>query len=254
MGDERTSIQWCLPPPYEGEWAVLDGPDSSLLSARLAESLGGVSQPLRRTEGIRVLKLEFFPGWLLCDVQASAMAPLEASFEDGTQTGAMRAIESYLYGPDGFTRLDGAAEPIHFHIRLHGLDLGTEERRKDYLRFFCFFVRGEEGPFELIEDAGRIDISRFEPSQKERALGEVIAPLRVSAGPGAGNGSHEFDGCVLYGEQVFEARFRIHAGGAVEMIDDTPLGDNALRVPQTGFAGNLRFLLEGPAVAGQAGP
>ncbi len=65
----------------------------------------------------------------------------------------------YLTAGDSLFRLDGTSAPI-YEINSKTPAKITEENVLDYLRFFSFFVRGEEGPFLIAEDMDNPDISQ----------------------------------------------------------------------------------------------
>lgn len=96
--------------------------DSSLLSARAA-------------------KLPFYADHRL----------LELQFE--RDHGPERAY--VLHGPNATHWLDGTSAPVHEVNESEGLAL-TDGTVEVYVRFFFYFVRGESGPFVLIESDGDI--------------------------------------------------------------------------------------------------
>ncbi|CAH2405599.1 hypothetical protein [Mesorhizobium escarrei] len=152
-----------------------------------------------------------------------------------------RHIQSYLYGPDGFTPLDGASKPVHEHRELHGIAIDTDDRRKAFLRFFCFFVRGADGPFEVQEDPDGFDATAVRPPDAFKEFEEIVGPLRAHEAQDGGAGSFLYDACLLYGHQLFRVRFCIYTHGVIEMLGDELVGENVRRVPQIGFAGTARY-------------
>lgn len=117
--------------------------------------------------------------------------------------------------------LDGTSPPIHHAnaaapIRLTSADVW------DYLRFFCFFVRGELGPFYVIED--RADPNW--PTQLSQPLQFTLERVcRATDRHPAANaeGRYKFETLVNYGGHFFEASFEVQASGMVEMVDDLPI-------------------------------
>jgi hypothetical protein len=55
-----------------------------------------------------------------------------------------------LNGADHAYPLDGSNAPVYAANEEEQIEI-TEETAEDYLRFFCFAVRGDEGPFLLYE-------------------------------------------------------------------------------------------------------
>ena len=68
----------------------------------------------------------------------------------------------------GAATIDVAYTAIESSIKV------TDENVLDYLRFFCFFVRGEEGPFLIAEDKKAFFVSPGHPPGKS---------LRISPSP-----------------------------------------------------------------------
>lgn len=120
-------------------------------------------------------------------------------------------LEGNLY------RLNGTSPPIH-EVNAKAPIVLNDDCLLTYLVFFCFFVRGEEGPFYILEtpESGFLpdlpdspDI--FEYSRKARSWGRgEDENWRVSA-------------TVFYSNAVFSADFIVQQTGMIEMADDTPL-------------------------------
>ncbi len=130
-----------------------------------------------------------------------------------------------LSGPSRTVWLNGESAPIH--------DVNDEESlklRRDvvepYLRFFLHFLRGDRGPFVLIESP---DDLKVEAEAAEGVVTAALSELRseITAltrrdGDGDRDG-YEFDGTVAYDGVLFSATFAVATDGTVEMIDDEPL-------------------------------
>lgn len=238
MSGEQSFV---LPPPLPGNWVELPDPARALLLARLRECRFGFIEP---TDGslARVLPLDFWKGWMLCDVQPARKAPMPDMLRGATADGApveapAPGIHSFLYGPDGFSPLDGSSGVIHHHNGLHPLDLSTVELQHAYLRFFCYFVRGELGPFEIVEERGRL--------RGLEALGERVAIRELTRvtedGATRDDGTTTHDASIVYGENLFTSRFALRRDGMIEMLDDDPLGGGISVVPQVRFEGTARI-------------
>jgi hypothetical protein len=250
------SAGWCLPPPVAGDWRDLSQEDAALLARRLGEAVTESDPAWEsfRVEAVRLLKLDFYPGWLLCDVQTAPQKILPFLRPDpfGASDGPVRCIHSGLYGPDGFTPLDGKARGILGHNMLHHLEIGTDAQRISYLRFFCFFVRGEEGPFEIHEDAACLATAGPDAQEARARLASIVRPIRPHGSPS--DEHFEYDASVHYGGNLFDARFRIHASGSIEMVHDDPRAEGVHRAPAIGFSGMIRFPLTAPPAAGEECP
>lgn len=229
-----------LPPPIAGNWLTLPQEEADLLCTRLGESrVPGLD--LHGGALVRVLPLSFWKGWILCDVQpgpeplSGPAALLRARKREDSNE--QPAIHSLVYGPDGFMILDGQSAPIHGHNARHGIELPSAEAERDYLRFFCFFVRGEEGPFEVVEEAGRLDLTG---DRKTRAKVKPLSPIPGKAGADD-DGRKVYAASIHYGNALFNAQLALHPTGMVEMLDDEPLSQNVGISPSLQFRGTARW-------------
>lgn len=117
--------------------------------------------------------------------------------------------------------LDGSSAPIHDANEADPIKV-TEATAIDYLRFFCYFVHGDEGPFLIVEDINHpaLDQARLEPATRSVIEGAI----RQAAFEGrAAEGALEASAMVLYGNALFSARFSMTENGMIEMIDDEPV-------------------------------
>lgn len=204
---------WPTPPLLAGEWHDLD----PVLTGELRQLL--VSSQIRcfplvnagSMVAYRVRPLPFWPGWMWIDALVE------------TRTGP--ATAAFLYGPHGAHALDGTSALVHDINDSGLLDVSTAENACDYLRFFCGAVRGEEGPFYLIESADRF------AALTGVALDVSLAAL---AGPVTARKSVDgwrLDALVHYGGAAFSSRFSLNAMGMIEMINDEPLSGDVPPVP-----------------------
>ncbi len=133
------------------------------------------------------------------------------------------------------TVLDGTSPPIH---ALNGAGLLRVDRETviDYLRFFCFFVRGEDGPFYIATapDAPYLpDTTRFGASETYSETQEVFRKIHQSIRTfGRSNeGNWRMSATVYYSNAVFVSDFTVQPSGMIEMKDDNPLmSDLPLRI------------------------
>ena len=117
--------------------------------------------------------------------------------------------------------LDGSSAPIHEANEADPIRV-TEENALEYLRFFCYFVHGDEGPFFIIEDINHpaIDTAKMEDGMRKTIEGAL---LPASFEGKTDDGTFEASGMVLYGNALFSARFAMSENGMIEMIDDDPI-------------------------------
>lgn len=123
-----------------------------------------------------------------------------------------------LDGADKGWPLDGKSSVIH---SLNAVDPPhiSEDTGKDYLRFFCFAVQGEEGAFELFEKANEPEDGAFVGEEAEiAALAEPID----EQGRGE-NGEFLYEALVHYGRSLHRSRFSVPSDGRILMLDDSSL-------------------------------
>lgn len=134
----------------------------------------------------------------------------------------------YLTMEGSLFRLNGTSPPIH-EINAKAPVKITESNVLEYLRFFCFFVRGEEGPFLIAESMDDPYIpANLDP--KTRAV--IEGTVRPASFEGRNEqGYFMCDAVVYYSNALFIANFAVQPGGMIEMLDDEPIAaDLAVKV------------------------
>lgn len=126
----------------------------------------------------------------------------------------------YLTEQGNLYRLNGTSPPIH-EVNAKAPVRITEENVLDYLRFFCFFVRGEEGPFLVAETATDPYLPRDADEKTRTVLQNTIHPATYE-GKNA-QGHFLCDAVVYYSNALFLANFAVQPGGMIEMTDDEPV-------------------------------
>jgi len=123
----------------------------------------------------------------------------------------------FLKWGDSYFPLDGNAPPIHEVNSKADLviDGGNVLR---YLAFFCFFVRGDEGPFFIVDSTKDPYIPHL---TQQQTLESVFRPPTIW-GQDA-NGDWRVSALVYYSNAVYYADFLVHLSGMVEMVKDSPL-------------------------------
>jgi hypothetical protein len=126
----------------------------------------------------------------------------------------------FLTDQGNLYRLNGTSPPIH-EVNAQAPIKITEENVLDYLHFFCFFVRGEEGPFLIAESLEHPDMPK-EMDDKTRAV--IEGTLRPATYEGKNEqGFFLCDAVVFYSNALFLANFAIQPSGMIEMLDDEPI-------------------------------
>lgn len=113
-------------------------------------------------------------------------------------------------------RLDGTSPPIHTMNAKKPPTL-DEKNVLNYIKFFCYFVRGEEGPFAILESAQDSIFPEDAPEDMLLQLPRSTQLLKQDE-----KGFH-CEALIWYAENLFLANFLVRENGMVEMIDDEPL-------------------------------
>lgn len=174
-------------------------------------------------------------------------ADLELCHLSVLRKGAEASDMFMLY--DGETRyvLDGTSGPVHGANESHEFTITDETVAAEYLRFFCFAVRGDEGPFILFEKTAALsladdDAADESPSSDGRGAGggpsssngrkvvhDVISsPAADVAMPLQFKGRDEegrflFDAIVIYTDVVSRSTFAVGLDGGVAMLEENQI-------------------------------
>ncbi len=126
----------------------------------------------------------------------------------------------YLTDQGNLYWLNGTSPPIH-EINAKAPVKITDDNVLEYLRFFCFFVRGEEGPFLIAEN---MDDPYIPQNLDERTRSVVEGTVRAATYDGKNEkGFFLCDAVVFYSNALFIANFAVQPGGMIEMLDDEPI-------------------------------
>ncbi len=131
----------------------------------------------------------------------------------------------YLTDQGTLFRLNGTSPPIH-EVNAKAPVRITEQNVLEYLRFFCFFVRGEEGPFLIAESMD----DPYIPTNLDPKTRTVIeGTVRGASYEGRNEQGHFMcDAVVFYSNALFIANFAVQPSGMIEMLNDEP---NAADLP-----------------------
>lgn len=126
----------------------------------------------------------------------------------------------YLTLQGNLYRLNGSSPPIHEINGIAKVQI-TEENVIDYLRFFCFFVRGEDGPFLIAESLDDPYIPKTDDSQTRTVIEGTVRAASYEGRNEQGNFLCE--GVVFYSNALFIAHFAVEPTGMIQMLDDEPI-------------------------------
>lgn len=155
-------------------------------------------------------ELSFYPDfyWIRCYVEQKTINHVIAG-----------GLIDCLWNPDTkeIVIVGGKSAPIHQLNHKLGqqgnLKLETLDQVKDYLRFFCECVWGDQGPFHIYEIPHESDNAGIKQLIKEIVITEEKPEYWVAK-------TH-----VIYADYVFNATFHIYKNGLIQMEDDEPIRD-----------------------------
>lgn len=126
----------------------------------------------------------------------------------------------YLTDQGNLFRLNGTSPPIHEVNNKAPVKINPDNVL-EYLRFFCFFVRGDAGPFYIAEDITDANM----PTDMDGTTRSVIeGTIRPASFEGMNEQGHFLcDAVVFYSNALFIANFAVQPNGMIEMLNDEPI-------------------------------
>jgi hypothetical protein len=134
----------------------------------------------------------------------------------------------YLTDQGNLYRLNGTSPPIH-EVNARAPIKLSRSNVLSYLAFFCYFVRGKEGPFYLLEsmdDPSVADLTTIPDdgsvlAMAKRVIEGTIRPVTLEGVDGRGH--FLCHGAVFYSNAIFFSNFTVQPTGLIEMLDDEPI-------------------------------
>lgn len=132
------------------------------------------------------------------------------------------ALTAYfvLDAAGALVRLPGVSTPLHDLAASEPLRL-TPANVLGYLKFFCFFVRGDEGAFYILEQPDDPMVPSDVSESLRRVLRETVRPAFLDGRDEQGR--YVCEAVVWYSNALFIARFGIGKDGSMEMLSDEPI-------------------------------
>ncbi len=105
----------------------------------------------------------------------------------------------------------------------------NERNVLDYVRFFNFFVRREEGPLYILEDNRDFNLPSNIPESMQNVIDGIIRPAHYEGM--TKEGKFIVDSIILYSNVFFQAVFEVAPSGMVKVLNNLPLaGDLPVRI------------------------
>ena len=220
---------WPFVPIVEGNWDY--GVELGAVS-RLLHQLGNVYDwvvfsGFNKVKSARRIKLEFYKDTFLYEL---------LTYKDETFTGFLTFIAPKS---SEISLLSGASPVIHELNRKIPLELDAHNL-KDYLKFFCHSVHGEEGAFTIIDSGERLSFFNF--GEKEDLVKSLVSKL--SSRWNKKSKIWKVEANIKYSNAVFSAKFEVENSGMVKMTDDEPLLSD-LKFSSEVFINYLRTYIRG---------
>jgi hypothetical protein len=139
---------------------------------------------------------------------------------DGTNTMFMVAAGSGDLLQRDYYPLTGASADIHAANKAAGLVI-TRDNAIKYMRFFLTFLQMEDGePFVIVESLnGYRLVNKNRPDQRKPDDMRFVCLNETAEGD-----AFAFRGYMAYRSELFGVSMRVYKNGAVEMLDDDPMG------------------------------
>lgn len=136
---------------------------------------------------------------------------------------ARLALYYLLLGENQWFRLNGTSPPIHEINAISELQI-SEEYVIDYLKFFCFFVHGDNGPFYVLESMQDSALSEGLDESSQAHYTDLLSPAKCEGSDDKGN--YKCSAVICYSDALFHADFEIKSSGFIEMLNDDMLDDD----------------------------
>lgn len=210
-----TGEMWQAPPTIQGSWRTLTGEEFLQALEKFKQAaIEGLPPGLFAAPNfqIRALSLPFYNEGEL----------LEAEYIDGLGN---TPVVSILSVPSGVKYLNGESPPIHHTNSKESLSIKTPDLIAAYLRFFCAYVHGNDGPFRIVESPEELPWTEGATDQDKKQIAGLLQPLTVTPDPDK-PGNWLAHATIQYSNDLFAANFRIFPSGMIEMLNDIPLIGN----------------------------
>lgn len=187
----------------DDRWQQVTGKDAKAFFDKVSP-IDGRHQPSETSTAVAWRALPFYKGVALIKVS-------DAKWQQ-------EAGDLYFLGFNGnFYRLNGMSTPIHEINHLSKIRV-SEENVLEYLRFFCYFVHGDKGPFLIVEQPSAIDLPANMRKELKDLIDETVVPATFNGM--TDDGKFDCSGMVYYGRSLFTAQFHVYPNGLIEMVDD----------------------------------
>ncbi|NOG86062.1 MAG: hypothetical protein D8M57_19375 [Candidatus Scalindua sp. AMX11] len=222
------NASWIVSSLFSSCWTKLEHEKSKEYLNRIYENYfktkHGSSFNFRKKpvfKGVRSCDLPFYDKTKLIEVNIQ----YEDVQNGGSQTSYFVIVETIIGGQPKLTLLNGTSPSIHqlneeLPIRLSKYNV------YNYLKFFCTFVHGEEGAFNIIDEIDQIHWLEDAERKKCNKFIQFVLNKDCTEPEEKKEDDNVFWSCrtlVKYSHALFLANWRIKASGMIEMQNDLPI-------------------------------
>tara|TARA_R110000868_G_scaffold325832_2_gene586717 strand:+ start:29634 stop:30587 length:954 start_codon:yes stop_codon:yes gene_type:complete len=125
----------------------------------------------------------------------------------------------YLAWNGSLFRLNGSSPPIHEVNAKASIKIDSDNVL-DYMRFFMFFVRGDDGPFYVAERVDDPLLPMASDDKMKAKIKRAIRPARLERINK--DGHYIVKASVIYGNRIFLAVMAVQPSGMIDMTNDRP--------------------------------
>lgn len=194
--------------PDVNAWKALELEEEQRLSEEIGKILKGMNENAEKLT-FRKWKLPFYENATLFYVETFGKPKRFSFFVEHEK-------DKYM--------LNGQGGLIHHMNEVLGVNV-TLENVLDYLFFFSSNIRGEDGPFFIIDELKDIQWTEEPETDIFRFLEDQIQPPEILPSDENDN-QFIIRANVIYGTTFYRTTFGVTTGGEVEMIEDEPLCAN----------------------------
>lgn len=216
------------PPPFEGDWRPLAEADAHRLIEKVSRQLtaDGVTAPWPLSHdqvALRCVRAPFYGEALLADAVVSG------------RTGDL-GHAAFIVLPTGVKPLGVYSDRVHDLNEIVPVRLSTEAEATAYLRYFCWVVCGDAGPFQIIESEAALAAFGIDSADVDAEHLRVTAEAVTEPDVG-----WSLKALVRYADEVYAARFHLWRNGMIEMIDDSLVAPTVFRGRSWVMEGDVRY-------------
>jgi AAA+ superfamily predicted ATPase len=183
-------------------WTVCD----QSFVTRVAAGLSSLAPATMRTVELsdcRWAPLPFYADLELVTLRLKGLAGVERAY--------------LLFSDDHCLWLDGSSAPIHRANELESV-MVTSAHVLDYVRFFCFFVQGTDGSFNLLENPENLTATTATAAELAAAR-KIVAERSFTAVEE--EGGFRVTAAMAYCGNLFATTLVVARDGEIQMVDDS---------------------------------